>query len=66
MSENTTSNMIKWVNMGSKTVEEPASRVRWFKKKNGDKVLQQLWLQDRYDWKHQKPIWKDIEIVEEV
>jgi len=66
MSENTISNMIKWVNMGSKTVEEPASRFRWFKKKNGDKVLQQLWLQDKYDRKHQTLIWKDIKIMEEV
>ena len=66
MSENTTSNMIKWVNMCPKIVETSACQFRWFKKKNGEKVLQQLFLQDRYDWKHQKPIWKDIEIMEEV
>ena len=66
MSENTTSNMIKWVNMGPKTVEEPTSHLRWFKKKNGDKVLQQLWLQGEYDRKHQTLIWKDVKIVEEV
>ena len=65
MSENKTTDMIRWVNMGPKTVEYPTFQFRWVKKKNGEKVLQQLWIQDRYDWENQKYVWKDVEIVEE-
>jgi len=57
--------MCRWVNMGPKIVETSACKFRWVKKKNGEKVLQQLWCQDRYDWEHTKFVWKDLETVEE-
>lgn len=57
--------MCRWVNMGPEIVETSACQFRWVKKKNGEKVLQQLWIQDRYDWEHQKYVWKDVEIDEE-
>lgn len=56
---------IKWVEHGDEIYENPSIQFRWLIKKNGEKVLQQLWWQGKFDWEQSKPVWKDIEIVEE-